>query len=150
MKKLADALAVLMATLWAGGLWGVGYIAVPVLFYAQPDRVLAGLLAGRMFSALAFVGEICAVYLLAYLFGTLGKSALKQTVFRIVAAMLVLTLVTQLGIQPVMNGLKAQAAQLDVMQSQWAGQFKMLHGISSIIYLLQSLLGALLALKIRR
>ncbi|MEO8342514.1 MAG: DUF4149 domain-containing protein, partial [Gallionella sp.] len=50
MKNLSHHLATLFTTAWVGGLWAIGYLAVPVLFYAQPDRQLAGLLAGQMFA----------------------------------------------------------------------------------------------------
>jgi hypothetical protein len=150
MQKFAEGAALLAATAWAGALWGVGYLAVPVLFRAQPDRMLAGLLAGDMFTLIAYLGMGCGAYLLAYLLATQGWEALRQTPFRIVLAMLLLALVMQFGIQPVMAGLKAQAQPLDVMHSEFAGQFKMLHGVSAILYLLQSLLGAVLVLKIRK
>ena len=70
--------------------------------------------------------------------------------FWTVAAMLLLTLVIQCGIQPVMAGLKAQALPLDVMHSAFADRFKMLHSVSSIIYLTQSLLGVFLVIKARQ
>jgi hypothetical protein len=134
--------------LWVGGIWGIGYVAVPVLFNALPDRQLAGLLAGKMFSWMAYVGIACAVYLLAYQIYDLGRRAWKQASFLLVAIMLVLVLVGQFGIQPVMADLKAQAFPLDVMQSALASQFKALHGFASILYLLQSLLGAGLVIKL--
>jgi Domain of unknown function (DUF4149) len=150
MKDWLQHLATLLVTAWVGGLWAVGYLAVPVLFYAQPDRQLAGMLAGQMFSLVAYLGMVCGAYLLIYRFSLSGQNALRQLLFWIVAAMLLLTLAIQCGIQPVMVDLKAQALPLDVMHSEFAGQFKMLHGISSIIYLIQSLLGIYLVIKSRR
>lgn len=147
MKKFADALARLLATSWAGGLWAIGYIAAPVLFAAQPDRMLAGMLAGKMFSAIALLGMAAGAYLLAYLAANSGKGALRLPVFWIVAAMLLLALIMQFYLQPAIAGLKAQVAPQDVMQSAVAVQFKMLHGVSSILYLVQSLLGAALVIK---
>jgi hypothetical protein len=76
-----------------------------------------------------------------------GYSALRELRFCIVAAMLVITLLMQFGIQPLMADLKAQALPLDVMQSAFAGRFRMWHGVSSVFYLLESLLGALLVIK---
>ena len=60
--------------------------------------------------------------------------------------MLLLVLIGQFGIQPAMAELKAQALPLDVMHSAQAGQFKALHGVASILYLVQSVLGLLLLL----
>ena len=147
MKKFADGLALLAVTAWVGSLWGIGYVAVPVLFQTLPDRMLAGLLAGKMFALVAYIGIANACYLLAYHLNASGKVAFRQTVFRVIVAMLLLTMIGQFGIQPIMTDLKAQALPADVMHSAFADQFKMLHGVSSISYLVQSLLGALLVLK---
>lgn len=149
MKKFADGTALLAITAWTGGLWGIGYIAVPVLFQTLPDKMLAGMLAGKMFSLIAYVGIASGGYLLLYYLNTIGKAAIGQTVFRVAAVMLLLALIIQFGIQPVMTDLKAQAFPSDVMHSAFADRFKMLHGISSILYLAQSLLGALLVVKAR-
>ena len=36
----------ILLTLWVGGLWSVGYLAVPVLFHGLNDRRLAGMVSG--------------------------------------------------------------------------------------------------------
>lgn len=149
MRKLPALLSQLAITGWVGALWAVGYLAVPVLFYVQPDRQLAGVLAGEMFSRVASLGMVCGGYLLGYWLFTAGAMAWRQTAFRLVLAMLALTLVGHFGLQPAMNALKAQALPLEVMKSPFASQFGMLHGISSLLYLLQSLLAAWLIIQIR-
>lgn len=148
--KLPQYFASLLITAWAGGLWAIGYLAVPVLFYAQPDRQLAGMLAGQMFAWLNYLGMACGIYLLIQHLGMSGRAALRQSRFWIVAAMLLITLVLQFGIQPLMAGLKLQALPVDVMHSALAGRFKMLHGVSSMLYLIQSLLGIFLVIKTQR
>lgn len=149
MQRFALALASIALAAWVGGLWAIGYLAAPVLFYSQPDRMLAGLLAGEMFTRIAWLGIACGGFLLLFLLKRDGAAAMKDTGFRLVGAMLLLTLVSHFGIQPVMNGIKAQVAPLDVMHSELAGRFGMLHGISSLMYLIESLLGAWLAVKWR-
>ena len=150
MKKLSDHLASLAITAWVGGLWAIGYLAVPVLFRAQPDKQLAGMLAGQMFTGLGYLGMLCGIYLLIQRIATFGHDALHQPPFRVVVAMLLITLAIQFGIQPVMADLKAQALPLDVMHSAFADRFRMLHGVSSIAYLIESLLGAYLVIKTHR
>lgn len=150
MKNLSHHLAALAITAWVGGLWATGYLAVPVLFYTQPDRQLAGELAGEMFIRLGYLGMVCGMYLLLHRVSMLGRAALRQGLFWVVAVMLLLTLVLQFGIQPIMADLKAQALPLDVMHSALADRFKMLHGVSSAIYLIESLLGAFLVIKTYR
>jgi len=108
------------------------------------------MLAGKMFELVGYLGMVCGGYLLIDRLVIYGKVALRQPLFWVVAAMLLFTLAIQYGIQPVMADLKAQALPALVTQSQFAGQFRMLHGISSIIYLIESLLGAFLVIKTRQ
>jgi hypothetical protein len=63
--------------------------------------------------------------------------------------MLLLVLAGQFVLQPILADLKAQALPLDVMKSALASQFMTWHGISSILYLIQSLLGIALVLDRR-
>lgn len=149
MKNLSLSLAAILLTAWIGSLWAIGYLAVPVLFSAQPDRQLAGMLAGRMFTVAGYFGMSCAVLLLLQQLWVSGRAAVAGTAFRIIIVMLLITLVIQFGIQPVMAGLKLQALPLDVMHSTFAERFRMLHGISSMLYLIQSLLGVVLVIKSR-
>jgi hypothetical protein len=45
-----------LLVLWAGSLWALALWVAPTLFYAQPDRHLAGVLATRLFSIQTYVG----------------------------------------------------------------------------------------------
>jgi uncharacterized membrane protein YozB (DUF420 family) len=148
LRNIPSHLASLCTVLWVGGIWAVGYLAVPVLFQSLPDRQLAGLLAGKMFSLMAYVGIGCAVYLLANQIRQFGINAWKHKTFILIASMLALLFVGQFVIQPFMAALKAQAFPLDVMQSSLASQFKVMHGLASILYLIQSLLGLVLVISI--
>ena len=132
-----------LLTLWVGSLWSIGYLAVPILFQAQPDKQLAGMLAGEMFRVQSLAGIVCGLYLLGRRGLRAGKVAMRQPFFLTIALMLTLTLLITFGIQPLMAQLKAQALPLEVMQSALANKFALWHGISSILYLLESLLGAL-------
>lgn len=147
MKNLSQHLATLLVTAWVGGLWATGYLAVPVLFFSQPDRQLAGMLAGQMFALMGYLGIVCGGYLLLQRLGVSGRTALRQPLFWVVAAMLLITLLIHFGTRPMMADLKAQALPLEVMQSAFASRFDMLHRISSISYHLQSLLGVFLVIR---
>lgn len=150
MKKFADGLALLVITAWVGVLWGVGYVAVPVLFQVMPGNPLAGVLAGKMFTLVVYIGLGSACYLLAYHLNASGRAAFRLTVFWTIVAMLLLALIGHFGIHPILTGLKAQALPADVMHSPFADRFRTLHGVSSILYLVQCLLGAVLVLKTKR
>ena len=137
-------------SIWVGGLLAIGYLAAPILFAQLSDRTLAGNLAGAMFSAVAWVGIACGTYLLVFLLATKGWRAVKVGVFWIVLIMLGLTLAGHFGIQPILAQLKADALPRQVMESALRDRFATWHGVSSILYLLQSLLGIALVVQQER
>lgn len=150
MNRWPDKLALLVITFWAGSLWAIGALAAPTLFQVIPTRYLAGLVAGKMFTLVAYVGMASAAYLLAHRIARFGLGAFKQGFFWIVAAMLLITLLGHFGIQPVMAEIRAQAAvPADLMQGMFAYRFRTWHGIASIAYLLQCVLGVALVLRAR-
>jgi hypothetical protein len=149
----------LVATLWAGSLWAVGYLAAPTLFATLSDRVLAGTLAGHLFTNQAWLSIGCALVMLVLLWATqtstggifAGPAAnmaakSRRTLLIIVVVMLACTLVSHFGLQPMMATLRA-AAPGGVMEGAAKNEFGILHGISSAIYLIQSLLAAWLVVK---
>jgi len=142
-------LRLLVAVIWAGSLWTVGYLVAPTLFATLSDRVLAGTIAGSMFHTEALLSLGCAVALLVLLkVGTEGwTSQRRRTVLALIAAMTLCTVVSHFGLQPMMAELKAAAGPGGVMESAGKERFGMLHGVSSIIYLVQSILAGWLILK---
>lgn len=148
MKNYFDGLPVLASSAWVGGMWAIGYIAAPALFQSVPDKALAGMVAGKMFALTAYMGMACSVILLAYFFVKRGRQCLGLGVFWIVALMLLLILLGQFGIQPLLANLKELALPQYVMQSPYADRFRFWHGVSSILFLFQSVAGAILVLKI--
>lgn len=144
MRRFSEALYLVTLTLWVGGLWVIGYLVAPVLFATLADRQLAGMLAGKLFALIGWVGLASAAYLLLFMLIRLGRSALKRGVFWLLVAMLALTLFSQFGIQPLLAQLKADALPRAVMESVLRDRFATWHGVSGILYLLQSVLGLLL------
>lgn len=124
----------------------LGYVVVPTLFQMLPDHQLAGVIAGQLFTLLAYIGISCALYLLFYQFQQFGRAAFQRNIFLIIVAMLLLVLIGQFILQPILANLKAQALPLDVMKSALAFQFRTWHAISGILYMIQSLLGIVLVL----
>ena len=141
MTRLAEALYVLAISLWVGGMFAIGYLAAPLLFYRIEDHTLAGNLAGEMFTYVAYVGLACGSYLLLYVIARRGWRAVKSGVFWIVLTMLALVLAGHFGVQPIIAQLKADALPRQVMESALRDRFAAWHGVSSGLYLLQSLLG---------
>lgn len=141
MRKLSEALYLVAIALWVGGLWAIGYLAAPVLFSSLGDRQLAGLVAGKLFALLGWIGLGCAAYLLIFLIIRLGRRIFRSAVFWLILLMALLVAASQFGISPLMMQLKAAALPREVMESVLRDRFATWHGISSILYLIQSLLG---------
>lgn len=141
MRKFSDALYLSCLTLWIGGMWSIGYMVAPVLFASLADRQLAGLLAGKMFALIGWMGLGCAAYLLIFLVVRGGVRAFRSAMFWLILVMMLLTAASQFGIQPLMAQLKADAWPREVMETVLRDRFAAWHGISSILYLVQSMLG---------
>jgi hypothetical protein len=144
--KFTDRLAAIAITLWVGGLWAMG-AAAWILFANLPDKQLAGMLAGKLFTLIAYIGMACGLYLLVFRLSRMGASAFKQAFFWAVLLMLLLTLGGHFGIQPILESLKAQAMPKAVMESIFRDRFQAWHGVSSVMYLVEALLGLVLVLK---
>ena len=50
------AMQLLAAAVWCGALWTIGYAVAPGLFAWAPDRATAGMLAGRFFGLVGWLG----------------------------------------------------------------------------------------------
>jgi len=141
VRKLAEALYLALIALWVGGMWAIGYLAAPVLFTSLGDRQLAGMVAGKLFTLIGWVGLGSAAYLLIFLVSHWRGQVFKRAVFWLVILMALMVAASQFGIQPLMAQLKADALPREVMESVLRDRFAAWHGISSILYLVQSLLG---------
>lgn len=150
MKSLSDALHAIAVTLWVGSLWVIGFVVAPLLFARLPDRALAGMLAGKLFTLVAYIGIGCALYLLLFRFARFGPGALKQGFFWAAFTMLLLILVGEFGVQPILENLKAQALPRQAMESVFRDRFNTWHGVASGLYVIESILGlALVVLQHR-
>lgn len=138
----------LLAVLWAGSLWTIGLIVAPILFSTLADRVLAGTIANSLFRAEAWLSLICGA-LLALLSLRQTAAAERRIPLRLIAGMAACSLIGYFGLQPFMQALRDGAGAAGVMASGERAQFAMLHGISTVIYLIESILGAVLVLRLR-
>lgn len=141
----------LIATLWAGSLWTVGYLVAPRLFAVLDDRQVAGMIAGSLFRAEAILGVVSGVLLLALSNLLIRRGDRTYRAVRwIVLAMLLCTLLGYFGVQPFMEVLKnkAMALGMPVSLSPYKTQFGILHGVSGVFYLVQSLLGVWLVWRL--
>jgi Domain of unknown function (DUF4149) len=146
VKKLSWDVRAVAVTLWVGALWTMGLLIAPMLFRILPDRALAGAVAGRLFSVVAYVGFACAVCLIVLVLARSQRAGNGRLFLWLVVAMAVLTVIGEIGIQPILAELKGAAAPIDVMQSALRSRFVTWHGIASGVYLLNCALGGVLVL----
>lgn len=148
---LISRVRLLIATFWVGSLWTIGAIVAPMLFSTLSDRGLAGTIAGNLFRIEAALSLACGIILIL-LGRASGKGADEshgtESVW-ITFAMLACTVIGYYTLQPFMSALHEAAGPGGIMNSEARTHFRVLHGISSTFYLIQSLLGIALVLKAR-
>ncbi len=151
LSHLWSSLERLLLTLWVGGMLMAGYVATPVLFSVLTDRMLAGAVAGRLFGWVSLIGLVCGGLLLLGWILRDRRSAVRDWRLWVVCGMLLITLVGEFGLASRMQALKQEAGAALVHGSDLHRRFSRLHGLSSILFLLNSLMGlALVAAPSRR
>ena len=130
----------ILLTLWVGGLWFAGYVVAPVLFQIL-DKKTAGMVAGQVFTITSYIGIVCAGLLLMSLLIDSSVERLKNFRLWVLAVMLLFILVGQFVLSPMMVELKQAGLSSN---AEAAGTFARLHGISSILFLSNSILGLVL------
>lgn len=143
----------ILTGLWVGSLFTVGYLVVPTIFANLQDRQVAGMIAAAIFQAEAYVSVVVCVALLL-LANALIKRKLDdyRSIRWITLALLLISALTCFGIIPYMDGLRKEALLLGmpVMASPSAALFGRLHGISSGLFLIQSVLGLWMVWRLSR
>ncbi|MGF6568524.1 protein of unknown function [Paraburkholderia fungorum] len=140
----------LLTVLWVGSLLTIGYAVAPVLFTSL-DRISAGAVAAQLFRIQGLVGIVCGILLLvlANVLVRRGDQAYRRVRWMI-AGMLLCVLVGYFALQPFMNAMRVAALEAgsDVGHSVYATRFGILHGVSSLFYLIESVLGLALVWKL--
>ncbi len=149
----AQRLFILIAGLWVGSLLAVGYLVAPAIFSTMTDRQAAGMVAGSIFKLEAYLSLIVCIGLMV-LANLLVNRGLNQ--FRLIRwlllAMLLCSVSAAFVFIPWMNALRDNALVqgMPVMLSPSATLFGRLHGVSSILFTLQSLLGVFLVWRLTK
>jgi uncharacterized membrane protein len=102
---------------WLGGLIFFAFVLAPTVFAVLPTRQLAGNVVTRSINALHWMGIISAIVYLAssLLYARLTSGSLQWFAGRnlIILLMLILTLISQFGIVPRMDTLRASMREID-------------------------------------
>ncbi|RZJ83878.1 MAG: DUF4149 domain-containing protein [Massilia sp.] len=147
-SRLAAA-RLLVAALWGGALWALGYIAAPAVFAAVPSTV-AGDVVAVLLHRLGWVSLGCAVLMLVLvrLSPDLDGGRLRSLNL-LVLAMLACALVMWAGLQPAMAQMRELAGAAGVRASPYWTQFAVMHGVSQLFHVIESVLAAVLLVKSR-
>ena len=147
MRAWQESVSSIIIALWIGGIWAIGF-AVFVLFGELPDHVLAGKIASVLFRDLNYFGLLSGSFLLLMYLAKLGGMAFKRGVFWCILLLWLLVIASQFGIAPIMENMQHSAWPHNVMNSLFADRFRMWHGISSVAYLIQGLLGLVIVVRV--
>jgi hypothetical protein len=147
-SRLAAA-RLLVAALWAGALWVLGYIAAPALFTVLPGTI-AGDVVAVLLARLAWVSMACAALMLVLVRLAPDLDAgRRRSLNLLVLAMLACALVMFAGLQPAMAGLRELAGPGGMRASPYWTQFAVMHGVSQLFHVIESALAVMLVLKSR-
>lgn len=137
----------LILGLWVGGFITIGFLVVPTLFSSLGDRQVAGMVAASLFKVTAYLGVLISIILIL-----MANYLVRQDIphYRFARWILLGMLACAIGsafiLIPWMNSLRDQASYLglSVRESTNAVLFSRLHGTSSTLFMIQSLLGLVL------
>ena len=149
----AQRLFILIAGLWVGSLLTVGYLVAPAIFTTMTDRQAAGMVAGSIFKLEANLSLIVCVGLMVLANLLVNRGLNQYRLIRwLLLAMLLCSIAAAFIFIPWMNALRdgALAQGMPVMLSPSATVFGRLHGASSALFMLQSLLGIFLVWRLTK
>jgi len=142
-----------VAGLWVGGFVTVGYLVTPILFSVLGDRQVAGIVAGNIFQAEAYLSIAISLMLMIGANFLASKNIYFYRPIRwILLAMLACAIGAGLILIPWMSFLRDQANAdgISVMASSFAALFSRLHSVSSGLFLLQGVLGIALLWRLTK
>ena len=130
----------ILLTIWVGGMWAIGYIVAPVLFQML-DKAVAGNVAGQLFTIMSYIGLFASVALIINIVINQGFNTKHWQLLTLIA-MFIIVVVGQFVLQPMMAELKALG-----LTEENRSQFGRLHGVASVLFLMNSLAGLALVVS---
>ena len=144
MHAGAQRLFILVAGLWVGSILTVGYLVAPTIFGTLTDRQVAGVVAGSIFRVEAYLSTVVCIVLMVLANLLVARGLIQYKIIRLILlGMLLCSVAASFVFIPWMNTLRDQALLngMPVMLSPSADVFGKLHGASSIVFMIQSVLG---------
>ncbi len=128
-------------------MWVVGYVVAPTLF-SMLERSVAGDVVGRLFGYVSVIGFISGGLLLSFA-ALLDRRPgwLRSWNIWILVVMLMITLASQFVVTPRLTELKRAASGDLAANPSLQRRFATLHGVSSALFVVNSLLGLVLLVR---
>ena len=121
-------------------MWAIGYIVAPVLFQML-DKQVAGNVAGQLFTIVSYIGLFSSVVLMVNIIVRQGLN-FRHWQLLTLFTMFVIVVIGQFILQPMMAELKA-VGLTEINKTE----FGRLHGVASVLYLVNSLAGLVLVIS---
>jgi hypothetical protein len=137
---MGNGLKNLLTVLWVGGMWIVGAVVAPVLFHAMTDGS-AMVMTDKMLRIVGWIGIVAGIYLLIWWIWVDGLKSFQTGRFWLIIGMLACTLINQFAVFPILASIKPAMSQ--ATEGMFGGGLSGWRTISSLIYLLQSVLGVI-------
>jgi len=148
MESFLNKLSFIFTSIWVGGLWAMLMVTY-VIFNIMPSSYIAGMIVSDIFSYINIFGIITLVLILGYGFHVESIRFLKKMQAWLAFFLLLVVCISFFGINPILEALKVEAFPKEVMESVFADRFSAWHGIASVAYLIECILGLFLLLKTR-
>lgn len=139
MNIWLERLAKIALMFWAIVTWATGYVFAPVMF-AKFDKIQAGLNTGELLHATYVLSLLCALVLLIDFRVRFKQRLLHLTDLWLTLGALLIVMIQYVGISPKMTTLK----QTMLSNPADASAFMQWHGVSQVLYLITSVLLAVL------
>lgn len=152
MNRMMERSYVVLLTLLVGGQAAVGYLVAPTLFEVIVNRSDAGTIAGAIFERMGWVSLVGYIMLLG-LRWSMNRSGLVDSKWplRVIVITLGITALGHFLIRPWIATVRAtiqQAGGFEMCDPALRGQFGMLHGASSLLFLAAFILGLSLVIRL--
>jgi hypothetical protein len=147
MNSLLQKLAVIISSLWVGGIWAM--LMVTIIVFNKMPTYMADYIVEDMFTFMNLFGIFSSSYLLFYGFKKENLLFLKSITFWLIILMLSLILISYFGINPILENFRESSISKEIIESVFADRYGTWHGIASAAFLIECFLGIFLVLKIR-
>jgi hypothetical protein len=147
MNSLLQKLAVIISSLWVGGIWAM--LMVTIILFNKAPLWMADYIVEDMFTFMNLFGIFSSSYLLFYGFKKENLLFLKSITFWLIILMLSLILISYFGINPILENFRESSISKEIIESVFADRYSTWYGIASAAFLIECFLGIFLVLKIR-